>query len=145
MACIPDKLHHNEIRMNKLLGKFPRCMPALYKPCCITYTVITEIGDVCKALRPAKGKWEKIGLGIGLSADTLHQIKSNKKGDPGQCLYATINAWLRHQAPSTRFSATWRTLLRALESSEVDEAALAERIKGEKGWDCNLWTTDSGG
>lgn len=88
---------------------------------------------VSKAIQPAKEKWEKIGSVLGLSSVTLNQIKTSKHGEPGKCLYATLNAWLQYKDKALSKGVTWRALLRALKSTQVNEAALAERIKEEKG------------
>lgn len=68
-------------------------------------------------------------MSLGLSHDTIHQIKADKL-HAKQCLYATINCWLRRKATG---KVTWRTLIRALQSPDVDEADLAETIMAEKG------------
>ena len=91
-----------------------------------------NIDDVSKSLWPAKEKWEKIGLGLGLTPDTIQQIQTEKESDHGQCLYATLHSCIR-QTQTARLI-NWRTLLRVLKSKEVDEAALAEYISKEKGW-----------
>lgn len=98
----------------------------------VAFTEFCEVTDIHKLLRPVKEKWEKIGLSLGLAHGKLHQIEANKNGDPVRCLYATIDVWV-HKRDAGRYCATWRTLFRALESAEVDEAALVERIKHEKG------------
>ena len=99
---------------------------------CYYFAELCEITDIYKILRSVKEKWEKIGLSLGLSDEKLRQIKAAKNGDPARCLYATIDAWI-HKRDVGRYCATWRTLFRALESAEVNEAALAKRIKQEKG------------
>lgn len=86
--------------------------------------------NVCKSIRSAKEKWEKIGVGLGLEHDTLREINTNNQGEPGKCLYAAVDAWLRCKGVTR---STWRVLIRTLESAEVDEAALAERLISEKG------------
>lgn len=96
----------------------------------IYFTAVREVGGVCTALRPAREKWERIGLALGITRDTIQQIKIDKKNEPGACLYAIVNAWVRRSAHDT---ATWRTLLRVLESPEIGEAALANQIKKQKG------------
>ena len=91
-----------------------------------------NIQDVSKSLWPAKEKWEKIGLGLGLTPDAIQRIQTQKGSDYGQCLYATLLFCIRQTQTAKLIN--WRTLLRVLKSEEVDEAALAEYISKEKGW-----------
>ena len=98
-----------------------------------TVTVTEDIKDINKAIGPAREKWEKIGLGLGLSQTTLQQIKTVNGGEPAKCLYATIYAWLRRKDKANAKGITWRTLIHTLKSAEVDETDLAERLMIEKG------------
>ena len=87
-----------------------------------------DSGGVFRSIQSAKAKWEKIGLGLGLSCSTLDQIRSDKHNEPGQCLYATLKAWINSEDKLAEV--TWRALIRAL--AQVGETALAERLKAEK-------------
>ena len=51
--------------------------------------------------------------------------------EPGQCLYATLKAWINNKDKLAEV--TWRALIRTLQSAQVGETALAERLKAEKG------------
>lgn len=86
--------------------------------------------EVYWAVQSAKAKWEKIGLGLGLSSEALYQIKSEKHNDPGQCLYAILKAWINCGSDK---EVTWRALICTLKSAQVGETDLAERLKKEKG------------
>ena len=83
------------------------------------------------SIQSAKAKWEKIGVGLKFSRDTLDQIKSDNHNEPGQCLYATLKAWINNKDKLAEV--TWRALIRTLQSAQVGETALAERLKAEKG------------
>ena len=91
---------------------------------------MNEYKGVYKAVESAKDKWKKIGLGLGLSSETLDQIKSDKHNDPSQCLYAVLKAWINSDHDK---EVTWRVLIRTLQSEQVGETDLAKRLKAEKG------------
>ena len=93
-----------------------------------------DIGDVNKALLSAKQKWEKVGLGLGIARDHIQRIKADRGSDPGKCMFHIVNLWLRGKSTGTVKGITWRVLIRILNSPEVKESDLAERIMTEKGW-----------
>jgi len=98
--------------------------------------VIAETGSIntiFSAVRSAKDKWEKIGTGLGLSTTTLQQIKDERQGRADQCLYAVINAWLHGRDRARTKGVSWRSLVRTLQSPEVSEGGLAEKMVSERG------------
>lgn len=97
------------------------------------YLAGKDIGDVNKALLPAKQKWERIGLGLGVARDRIQQIKADNGSDPGKCVFHVVNLWLRGKCTGTVKGITWRVLIRTLKSAEVNESGLAEQIMSEKG------------
>lgn len=95
---------------------------------------------IFRDLQSAKEKWEVIGSGLGLSAERLQRIKRDRAGRTDQCLYAVINDWLHGRDNAQKRSVSWRTLIRTLESTKVDESTLADKIMTEKGEDvCSGW------
>lgn len=96
-------------------------------------TAVEDIKAINRSISSAKEKWEKIGLGLGLSPTTLQRIGTTNRSDPAKCLYATINAWLRRKDNTSAKPITWRTLIHTLKSAEVGEVDLAERLTVEKG------------
>ena len=106
---------------------------------CFLNTAGKDIGDVNKSLQPAKQKWEKIGLGLGIARDRIQRIKTDSGGDSGKCLFLIMNLWLRGKCPTVK-GITWRVLIRILKSQEVNESDLAECIMTEKGRDIILFS-----
>ena len=94
----------------------------------ILHVGMSKLNEICLLIRPAKEKWEEIGLDLGLSYETLCRIKTTRKGEPGQCLYNTISDWLHHKGNSR---ITWRTIINTLK--KVNEGALAENLMTKKG------------
>ena len=99
------------------------------------FTVARDVNDVCKSIQPAKQKWEKIGLGLGIRRERLEEIKTGNRGNPGKCMFATMDVWLRGSSKKGLKQPTWRILIRTLQSREVAESTLAERLMTEKGKD----------
>ena len=90
-----------------------------------------DIASMNKHIRRAKAqvKWEQIGQGLRLSSATINGIKEENSRDD-QRLYATLNAWVNGKE---KVQTTWRVLIRALLSEDVNESALADTIMAEKG------------
>ena len=76
----------------------------------------------------AQGKWKQIGLGLGLSPETLKGIREEQSRDNPR-LYSTLNTWVNEKKLQT----TWRILVNTLRSEDVNESTLADRLLAEKG------------
>ena len=81
-----------------------------------------------------KEKWEAIGHNLGLSSETLMALK--QKHPSSRLFFAVINTWLhrkglRKDLP-TYLPVTLRVLVRALQSAEVGESHLADKIVESK-------------
>ena len=85
---------------------------------------ITHLYCVQVAIWDARAKWYSIGLGLGLSADTLDAIAKAHQQQPEECVIDTIKQWLRNDDPQP----TWEALSDALRSPVVGYAHLAEKL-----------------
>ena len=86
---------------------------------------INDLHNVQVSIWDAIAKWYYIGLGLGLSADTLDVIANNHPGKTEECLTDTIKLWLRSKEPQP----TWKALAEVLKSPTVGYAHLAEKIE----------------
>ena len=78
--------------------------------------------------KTVKEKWEMIGHKLELSSEVLSSI-GQKQTSSRQRLFAVISAWLHRKGSQLIHNPiTLRTLVRVLESAEVDENCLAEEI-----------------
>ena len=73
-------------------------------------------------LSTAKHKWFEIGMQLGLPYHKLEEFK--EKRDP---LAAVIDYWLRLNVKDV--PVTWRSIVDALKSDQVDESGLAKSIE----------------
>ena len=85
---------------------------------------ITHLHDIQVAIWDARPKWYNIGLGLGLSADTLDAIVNDHPSKTEDCLTDTIKHWLRNEMPLP----TWKALADVLKSPMVGYAHLAENL-----------------
>ena len=76
---------------------------------------ILDLGTVLSTTLSASSRWYNVGLGLGISPDTLDVIDRNHRGDCGDCYRNVLAEWLRRADPSP----TWRTLAEALKSPLV--------------------------
>jgi len=79
-----------------------------------------------------KEKWEQLGLKLGLSKELLCTLGKKYKTSE-RIFYAVIYAWIRRKgvdcsSPSTFNSVTIRALVHALQSAEVCEGTLADKL-----------------
>ena len=103
----------------------------LYLCCAHILLESEDIEGVNKLLRKAKAqaKWEQIALGLGLSSATITDIREKHRRDEKR-LYSSLGAWVNGKE---EVRATWRILIRTLQSEDVNESALADKIIAEKG------------
>ena len=64
-----------------------------------------------------------MGLGLGLSSNTLEVIRMDNQGYCGSCYTAMLEKWLRNDP-----SPTWSVLAEALRSPAVGLSHLAEEL-----------------
>ena len=91
---------------------------------------IDDLNAVITALWDARAKWKDIGSCIGVDAGTL----ATMKGSDNVCLRDTLSHWLRGvYRPGEQNSKprTWRTLIEALRTKIVNEAAMANKLERE--------------
>ena len=79
-----------------------------------------------------KERWEQLGHKLGLSKEKLCTINKNYKNSEKR-FFAVINTWIRRKGvdsskPSTYNSITIRALVHALQSAEVCESSLADKL-----------------
>ena len=72
----------------------------------------------------ARSQWFNVGLGLGLSVNTLEAVRRTNQGDCDVCYTKTLVEWLRWNDPRP----TWSTLAEALKSPTVDLGHLAEKL-----------------
>ena len=85
---------------------------------------INHLYNVQVAIWDARVKWYNIGLGLGLSADTLDAIANDHPGKTGECFTDAVKLWLRNEKPQP----TWKALAEVLKSPIVGYAHLAENL-----------------
>ena len=91
---------------------------------------IDDLNAVITALWDARAKWKDIGSCIGVDAGTL----ATMKGSDNVCLRDTLSHWLRGvYRPGEQNSKprTWHTLIEALRTKIVNEAAMANKLERE--------------
>ena len=72
-------------------------------------------------------RWFELGLGLGLSKNTLDEIKANNPQDVNQCLLECLSKWLkRADNVNSKGGATYDSLSTAIRS--MNEFAVAEHI-----------------
>ena len=92
---------------------------------------IDDLNAVIDALWKARAKWKNIGICIGVDAGTLDTMK----GSDDDCLRETLSHWLKGvydpDEPNSK-PRTWYTLIEALRTKTVNEAAMADKLEEEK-------------
>ena len=81
-----------------------------------------NLKDVLNLLFTISGKWNFIGIALGIDIEALNNIKRQHNNEPTHCLVAVITLWLRSIDPQP----TWKILAHALRTKYLDEVALAE-------------------
>ena len=92
---------------------------------------INDLNAVITALWDARAKWNDFGRCIGVDAGTL----ATMRGSDNECLRDTLSHWLKGvYKPSDQNSKprTWHTLIEALQTKMVNEAAMADTLEREK-------------
>ena len=82
-----------------------------------------DLPKVQNTIWEARVQWYNLGLGLGITPDSLDAIELANIGKPDRCFRAMLTQWLReHHQPS------WSTLAEALRSQSVGLCHLAEQI-----------------
>ena len=76
------------------------------------------------------GVWRQFGAALGLAPSALREIDEANRGMPAQCLFSTIDRWLRQDYNYERYGpSSWRRLVMAVECDTGGQnAALAKTI-----------------
>ena len=75
----------------------------------------------------ARVRWYNLGLGLGITPDSLDSIETTNTRNSNDCFRAMLTKWLReHQQP------TWSAIAEALRSPSVGLNHLAEEILPQK-------------
>ena len=74
-------------------------------------------------------KWRSMGLQLGVDHSVLEGIALISPGDINHCYSNVFTRWKNQN--STTYPYTWSTIVQALESREVGEKRLADKIKNE--------------
>ena len=90
----------------------------------IGYLSLNDLWRVQNSVWEARTKWYNLGLGLGITADSLDAIELVNVKTPDRCFRAMLTQWLRQDSPKP----TWRALIEALRSPSVDESVLAQDI-----------------
>ena len=88
-----------------------------------------DLADVQVETFEAAANWNAIGIGLGLQAGILEQIKG-EGGCPKDCMIAVLTNWLRKNYKVERFGEpTWKTVVKVVASPAAgSNPALALRI-----------------
>ena len=84
-----------------------------------------HLRDIQNKLWPARSQWYNIGLGLGLSPDTLDFIDQDNQGADAKFRYMILK-WLRGGK-----ECSWEALCEAVSDPSVDRGALASSILQE--------------
>lgn len=77
----------------------------------------------CGELGGVAHKWFKIGIQLGIPLDVLKNFKNDD--DP---LASVIHYWLTGNVKDKAVQVSWETVVTALESTHLEESALADKI-----------------
>ena len=85
---------------------------------------IKDLGMVQNTTWEARAQWYSVGLGLGISANTLDAIKKNNHDICEDSYIAVLKNWLsrKHHKP------TWNALAEALRCPSVGLGHLAEQL-----------------
>ena len=88
----------------------------------------TDVNELYQILMPAKEKWDRIGVLLGVDIEQLMSI-SQRCQRVDQCLFSMLVAWLQEKEGKQ----TYKKLTKVLRSKKVKEDNLAVKIIKEKG------------
>ena len=90
-----------------------------------------DLNTVQDALQSAASKWYALGLQLGLSATTLHEVELEREKESSYYLNEMLKSWLEREDPRP----SWRALIEALKKKE--ETELANRLQEQYGEWCH--------
>ena len=79
---------------------------------------ISDLRAVVEYLWPARSKWYRIGLFLGIEEGTLETTKKDHRDNSGDCLSALMSTWLKGTDPKP----TWRALEDVLKSPPMESS-----------------------
>ncbi len=104
-----------------------------------SFSALDDAGAIFGHIKSISSKWYEIGSRLGLSEETLKQIRSSGEKEAETALNKVIFAWLHGKDKAKQKGATWNTLIRALKHRSVKEANLAVTIQDFlKGEECSF-------
>ena len=89
---------------------------------------VNDTKELCFILMPAKKKWHRIGVLLGVYMEELVSIHQKHQRDD-QCLYHMLRAWLQAEGRGK----TYQKIIRVLCSKKVKADALAAEIIKKNG------------
>ena len=84
-----------------------------------------ELLVVMEELADVNVKWYNIGLGLGLSCNTLDAIKDQYQNNHSDCLRETLKMWLKADLSATQ----WTEVVKTLRTKTVGEGKLARYLE----------------
>lgn len=92
---------------------------------------ISNLSEVLLLLRRShfSGRWQNLGLMLGLSINTIQQIQTNNRSNAERCLTESLAAWLRSVDGASTKGVNYGSLVTALE--EMGEITSADTMHGK--------------
>ena len=90
---------------------------------------VLDLRSVTNELGSVVDKWFPLGVQLGLSETKLHQIEADHR-TTDRCFSEVVSFWLKG---NTQVAVTWKSLVKVLESSFVNEQGLAKRLREKDG------------
>ena len=82
-----------------------------------------DLDTVYEKVFPARTEWNNIGLGLGLSINTLSAIDDECRGNSNKALRKMLEIWFNTKKP------TWEKLCNCLRKMTVSRNVLADKIQ----------------
>ena len=86
---------------------------------------ISDLVVVREAAWEARNEWYDIGLGLGVSADDLDEIKEDNPRNCKACFRDMLKVWLRRSQPCP----SWKEIVKVLRSPVIGYGELADRLQ----------------
>ena len=83
-----------------------------------------DLTEVQNTIWEARVQWYNVGLGLGLSPDSLDAIEADNQNHSDRCFRCMLKQWLRRDHPRP----TWHALAEVLRSPSVNMSFLAEQL-----------------
>ena len=83
-----------------------------------------DLALVQNTIWEARSQWYNIGLGVGISADSLDAIESDNQSRCDHCFRDMLKLWLRKNHPRP----CWSVIADALRSPSVKMSHLAQQL-----------------